>query len=91
MKEGDHFPSGAIDRGFVNQSHFRVRRLAKLASDVVRSKSNVMNAARRIFFQKFGNGTFRARRLEKFKMDSANGKEGGANLLPSNFFAPVAL
>jgi hypothetical protein len=91
VEEGDELVGRAFDRFFVNELATGVLGLRELAFDVVRGKGHVMHAAVGIFFEEFGDGTFRGGRLEKFEMGLADVEESGADFLTGDFLDVLAL
>ena len=91
MQESDQFPGRSLGGFLVYQSDSRGGGLLELFFHVIASKGDVMNAARRILLQEFGDGTLRVRRFQQFQMHFADGEKGGAHLLLGNFLAMLAL
>ena len=89
-RKATSLPPAPSKRFFVNQFYARPGSLVKLAFDIIRRESNMMDSARRIFLKIFRNGTFRAGWLKEFEMNFANGKKRRADFLRGNFFAAVA-
>ena len=90
MEESDELAARAIDGFLVDELDARSRSRLKLGNDVVRAERKVMHATGGVLFEELRNGAVRAGGLQKFDMNIANAKEGGADFLRDDFFAMFA-
>jgi hypothetical protein len=90
VEEGDELAAGAVEGLVVDEFYAGAGSLKKLTLDVVGTEGDMMDAAGGVFFEELGDGTVRAGGFQEFKVDAADGKEGGADFLRGDFFAPLA-
>ena len=81
MKEGDHFAGCTFEWDFVDELNAGGGCLLQLAREVSRGEGDVVDAASRVFLQKFSDGALRGSRLQELDMHFAGVKEGRADLL----------
>jgi hypothetical protein len=90
MQEGNEFAARAFDRAFIDEPAPRVCGPGQLAGDVAGGKSDVMDSAAWMFFEKFCDGAVRRCRFQQFEMSFPHAEKSGADFLPGNlldFFA----
>ncbi len=74
----------------MNQFHSCTRRFLQLDFNIICVERQMMNAAGRIFFEKFCDRAIRISRLQKFDVNFANGEKCCANFLRWHLLATFA-
>ena len=85
VEESDLLTARSGYRGLIQKSDTGFLGLCQLGHDVIGHKSDVVDAAFGVLFQKFGNRALRRGRLKQFNMHTVHIKKGYAYLLGGDF------